>query len=550
MSAVLDHKPLLDIMAAGAGERLDTFDEATGRFITEPTGPIAPGAKPEDLGWIVTNQEVIYALATLFLEGPPRFSGSPEILDIIGRAGDAIRDFQDADGRVEFLKPDGSRWGMTYMGWTNYAWLETWALMRDRAGAALDDARRASWEEGLTLAHEGQAAELRGLDHVHNIPTWKAMSCWRAGELMGRSDWQEVAEQYMARCVEAQAPGGFWPEHGGPTTGYNRVYLHALGLYAIFSGDRSVMPAIEAATDFHQAFTYPDGSDIKVIDGRTKYSASINASALVAMTLTPRGRRYADYVLSLPRFAEAMQNPVASHTVSLYHHMRGGDEAPINLDEPSFAKTYGDWALLLREGPWFGALSAFVCPPTGSRWGQDRQQFLSLWHEDAGLLIGGGNSRNQPEWSSFVTSGRYIPDSGEIADGGVGLGYGDSLCRIALRFEGEAAVIEASVEGGSAVNHLTLPLKPGERVTCASGLCAVTGDEPLHWDARRMGEWIELRGPHRAVRIALPAGAQFAWPSLPFNPYAIDGAAGYGASSAILSAPVEGEATKWRIVRV
>lgn len=530
---------LLDLIAAGAEKTLQTFDEATGRFITEPTGPIAPGANPEDLGWIVTNQEVIYALATLFIEGPPPFHRSPEILDIIGRAGDAIRDFQDPEGRVEFIKPDGSRWGMTFMCWTNYVWLETWAMLREH----LDDDRRERWQEGITLAHNGQVEEIRTFERIHNIPTWKAMSCWRAGDLMDRPDWKQAAEQYLASAVEAQAPGGYWPEHGGPTTGYNRVYLHALGLYHIFSGDDSVLPAIEAATDFHQTFTYPDGSDIKVIDGRTKYSRSISTSGLVSMTLVPQGRRYARYLLELPRFAEAVQNPVGSHTVSLYHHMRAGDEAPINLDEASFTRTYHDRAILMREGPWFGCLSAFVCPPVDNRWGQDRQQFLSLWHEDAGLLIGGGNSRNQPEWSTFVTGGRYVPDAGEIADGGVVLTYGGGRCRIALDLETDAAVIEAASETGSAVNHLTFPLRREHLVRAASGLSAITGDETLRWDSRQMGAWLELRG----FRIQLPEGAGFDWPTVPFNPYAIDGSAGYGSETAVLSAPVEGDATRWRI---
>lgn len=537
---MIEHRPtLLELIAAGAEKRLETFDEATGRFITEPTGPIAPGAQPEDLGWIVTNQEVIYALATLFVEGDSPFHRNPEILDIAGRAGDAVRDFQDPEGRVEFIKPDGSRWGMTYMGWTNYAWLETWALLREH----LDDARRDRWEEGLALAHEGQAAELRGSDHVHNIPTWKAMSCWRAGDLMDRDDWKQVAEEYMEHAVAAQAPGGYWPEHGGPTTGYNRVYLHALGLYHIFSGDESVLPAIEAATDFHQTFTYPDGTDIKVIDGRTKYSRHISTSGLVSMTLVPQGRRYARYLLELPDFAGSISSAVASHTVSLYHHMHEGDEAPINLDEDSFEKTYHDWAIVKRDGPWFGCLSAFVCPPTASRWGQDRQQFLSLWHEDAGLLIGGGNSRNQPEWSTFVTSGRYIPDAGEIDGGAVALNYGDSRCRIGLQFEGDAAVVEAAVEGGSAVNHLTVPLRREQEVKSAAGPDAITGDEMLRWGARDMGEWLKMRG----FRFSLPDGAYFLWPTVPFNPYAIDGAAGYGSETAVLSAPVEGETARWRI---
>jgi len=249
---MIEHKPmLLDLIASGVEEKLETFDEATGRFITQPTGPIAPGAAPEDLGWIVTNQDVMYALATLYLEGDSPFHRNPEILEIAGRAGDAVRDFQDEDGRVEFIKPDGSKWGMTYMGWTNYAWLETWALLREH----FDHERRERWEEGLVLALEGQAREIANPEHIHNIPAWKAMSSWRAGQLMGRDDFKQIGEDYMAVVVEAQEPGGYWAEHMGPTTGYNRVYLHALGLYHIFSGDDSVLPAIEAATEFHQTFT-------------------------------------------------------------------------------------------------------------------------------------------------------------------------------------------------------------------------------------------------------------------------------------------------------
>ena len=537
---MIEHKPmLLDLMASSAHEKLDTFDEATGRFITEPTGPIAPGAQPEDLGWIVTNQDVIYALATLYLEGPSPFHRSPDILEIIGRAGDAIRNFQDPEGRVEFIKPDGSKWGMTYMGWTNYAWLEAWALLRDHLG----DERSERWAEGLTLAHDGQMREISDPEHIHNIPAWKAMSSWRAGDLMERDDWKQVAERFMRAVADAQEPSGYWAEHLGPTTGYNRVYLHALGLYHIFSGDDTVLPAIEAATDFHQTFTYPDGSDIKVIDGRTKYSRSISVSGLVSMTLVPKGRRLARYLLELPSFGDRVSSPVSSHMTSLYHHMHAGDEAPINLDEESFDRTYHDWAIVRRDGPWMGCMSAFACPPTASRWGQDRQQFISLWHEDAGLLIGGGNSRNQPEWSTFVTSGRYIPDSAEIDGGAVALTYGASRCLIDLQFDGGAAIVKASVEGGSAINHLTFPLKREQEIRCASGLSTVTGDEILRWSAAEIGEWTELRD----FRITLPEGAYLLWPTVPFNPYAIDGAAGFGSETAVLSAPLEDGTIEWRI---
>ncbi|NLO04243.1 MAG: hypothetical protein GX131_00300 [candidate division WS1 bacterium] len=540
---------ILQLMADVVPQKLETFDEVTGRFITEPNGPIAPGARPEDLGWAVTNQDAIHALAVLFIEGPEPWQRNPELLDVIGRAGDAIRDFQDDAGQVEFVKADGSKWGMTYMPWTNYAWLEAWAMLR----AHLDPARAARWEEGLTLAHDGQARELAS-GHVHNIPCWKAMSCWRAGQLMNRDDWQQAGAEMLARCVETQHPDGYWPEHLGPTNGYNRVYLHAVGLYHIFSGDDSVLPAIEAATRYAQAFTYPDGSMVETIDGRQKYHSWINPSGLVSMTLVPQGRRYVRYLLDLPRFAEALSNPrvstpwsnsLASHIASLYQYMHFGDEAPIHLDEAAFTEVYSDLAVVKREAPWFGCLSAFVCPTGASRWGLDRQQFVSLWHEDAGLLIGGGNSRNQPEWATFVSNGRFVPDSGEVAGEAISLRYGGTTCSLDLRFEGGAAVIEVGAEGGSAINHLALPLHRGEIIRTELGDVVETGDRALLYMPREMGEWVQIRG----FRIELPPCAQLAWPTVPFNPYAIDGSAGFGSEAALLSAPVEGQPVVWRISR-
>jgi hypothetical protein len=159
------------------------------------------------------------------------------------------------------------------------------------------------------------------------------------------------------------------------------------------------------------------------------------------------------------------------------------------------------------------------------------------------MLIGGGNSRNQPEWSTFVTAGRYIPDAGEISDGAVTLTYGDSRCTIDLQLDDGAATIEASVQAGSAINHLTFPLLPEEQIEAEGGLSAVTGAETLRWGARDMGEWLQMRG----FRITLPDGAYLLWPTVPFNPYAIDGAAGMNSETAVLSAPVEDGPVHWRL---
>ena len=280
---------LLKVMADAVARALPDFDERTGRFLSKPEGPPAPGAKPEDLGWAVTNQDIIYPLAVLYTIPGSDFHGDRTILNMALSAGDAIRDFQYPDGQVEFLKSDGSRWGPTFMCWTNYAWVEAYALLRDQ----IDEPRRKRWEEGLTLAHDGQAREIGNL-HVHNIPCWKAMSCYRAGQIFARSDWQKAGTAMNRAVVAAQQPGGYWAEHDGPSTLYNHVYVHGLGLYYKFTGDEHVPPALEAAIDFHQTFIYPDGTPVETVDGRVKYDDRIMSMGWVGFSACPKGRRLAE----------------------------------------------------------------------------------------------------------------------------------------------------------------------------------------------------------------------------------------------------------------
>lgn len=91
--------------------------------------------------------------------------------------------------------------------------------------------------------------------------------------------------------LAAQQPGGYWAEHGGPSTTYNYVYVHGLGLYYRFPGDATLPLALEAATRFHQTFTYPN------VDRRDggwsgfSYHNCISSMGWVGFSATPQGRR-------------------------------------------------------------------------------------------------------------------------------------------------------------------------------------------------------------------------------------------------------------------
>jgi hypothetical protein len=470
-----------------------------------------------------------------------RFYGDESILTMALRGGDAIRDFQYPDGRVEFLKVDGSRWGPTYMGWTNYAWLETYALLRDKLG----EERRTRWEEGLTLAHDGQAAELRSM-HVHNIPCWKGMSCYRAGVVFDRPDWREAGAAMAQAVAQAQQPGGYWAEHGGPSVLYNHVYVHGLGLYYVFSGDRSVLPALTSAADFHEAFSYPNGVVVETVDGRVQYHDRIMTMGWVGFAATAKGRRLVRHLARNLVPERDMHSFQGGSIASTVQHLPDGDEEETDLDRPVFRKRYQDWALVCRHAPWFTCMSAFVCPPVASRWGQDRQAFLSLWHEAFGLIFGGGNSNTQPEWSSFVADGRFVPDTGQVLpdDSGVALTYGSVTCTLRVTdIDAERIVVEARAEGGPARHQLVLQAKPGQTVRSAAGRECVLGKDAVRWGPGDLSEWISVDG----IRVSVPPGAEFRWPTAPFNPYAADGAPPFGSERGILCVHIETDPVRWSV---
>jgi hypothetical protein len=536
-------KHILGVMAEAVDERIPDFDEKTGRFHSELEGPPAPGAKPEDIGWFIVNQDIIYPLALLYTTPGTRYHGDSAILNMALRGGDAIRDFQYPDGKVEFLKVDGSRWGPTYMGWTNYSWLEAYAILRDQ----MDEERRNRWEEGLSLAHDGQARELAD-SHVHNIPCFKAMSCYRAGELFSRQDWKDAGTTMIRATVAAQKPEGYWAEHGGPSTLYNYVYVHGLGLYYKFTGDESLLPALEAAAEFHQTFVYPWGMPVETVDGRVKFGGRMMHMGWVGFSATSKGRRLVRHLAEQTDAERDTRNFQGGGLASAAQYLIDGDEAPINLDRASFTETYRDWAVVHRDKGWFACVSAFVCPPVQSRWGQDRQAYLSLWHDDVGLLLGGGNSKDQAEWSSFVANGRLMPDKGELLpDGsGVALSYGNISCQLRLRFEGSKAVIEATADGGPALQQFIVQAKSGTTVCSAAGNQVTLGDAPVKWGFGKIGDWIDIKG----IRISVPQGAEFRWPTEAFNPYAADGAATFGSEAGVLAVRLDNQTVRWDVERI
>lgn len=509
---------------------LKAFDAETGHFGTGI--------------WICTDQNRMYPLAVAYghkSDANPYFKDR-KLLDVIMKAGDALIEDMDERGQWVFRKKDGSTWGKIWMPWTYSRWVRSFALIHDD----MPPARREAWIKALTLGYTGIArSQLR---HVHNIPAHHAMGLYAAGKVLDRPAWCTQAADFMMKVAGQQAEGGYWSENIGPVVGYNFVYLDALGTYYAMSGDRRVLPALEKGAGFHRMFVYPNGHRVETVDERNPYHKGVDPGN-VGFTFTATGRAYlqtqwerygasnlpADLIASLLLYGE--EGPIA--------------ETPADKSARVSVLTEGgaDRALTLREGPWFACLSAYTAPIPTSRWIQDRQNLVSIYHDRTGLILGGGNTKLQPAWSNFTigdmtllqhrkgdTSPNFLPRGAlhhvpsaatlvREPNVGLDLTYGAETCYIRLRAKDDRTFeyrIESTVSAGLPVAaHLTLIPHLGQSLETNAGRKITLGEAAVILS----GEELDGGLTHAGYRLHLPKSATLHWPALPHNPYRKDGRA-------------------------
>ena len=535
----------------------------TGQFGTEP--------------WIVNDQNVMLTLALLYLcEGGPHFR-DPKLLELIAAGGRFLRARQDAKGMYPFDKKDGSNWGPIFMPWTYLRWMITYQLLASELSAA----DRAIWAEGLQLGYSGiSATELSSRSNIypgpltgapplqpgevrpwlHNIPCHHAAGLFIAGRQFGRPEWEKQARDFMQLIVGAQSEYGWWTEHRGPVVLYNRVYLEALGIYHALSGDDAVLPALERGNVYHLNYTYPDGSAIETVDERNPYAlikAGRDASGQVHYQPTGIAIHPALYATDAGRALLAHQWPIVAQrdpaeldsAEFLYLFLPKSDDAFAYHATPDRRHRMGANALIAREDPWLLSFSAYCCPRTPNRFIQDRQNLLSIYHRDSGLILGGGNTKLQPLWSTLTVGDTslltpigakrdthlapdvavaYTADHCEITEPAANRwtqhitsagAIADLSCEIVSENELRltATLVQAAPDGRAAAVHLTFIPYPESPVSFSDGTHADIA-APALWKKSGVTSLA-----HHNWQLSLPAGAEISCPVLPHNPYTSDG---------------------------
>ena len=497
--------------------------------------------------WICRDQHAMYPLAVAYAsEGKNNpYYHDPKLLEVIAKSADPLIENMNDQGQWVFRKKDGSTWGNIWMPWTYSRWARTFGLIQDD----MTSEDRERWAKVLTLGFTGISRTQLG--RVHNIPAHHAMGLYAAGRALDRPEWCEQASEFMLKVVEHQSEGGYWSENAGPVVAYNFVYIDALGTYYAMSKDQRVLPALERAALFHRNFTYPGGQNVETIDQRNPYKNSISPGN-VGFTFTGAGRAYLDNQWS--HLGDGALSSDLTASFILY-----GKEGPVeDLSPPGstsrFVLTEGgrDRAATVRSGPWFVCLSAYTAPISKSRWIQDRQNLVSIYHDRVGLVLGGGNTKLQPAWSNFtvgdtallkhesgatspqfIPKGRlyHVPSEARLADQddlGLDLVYGPEECSVRVEFVNDRTLrysLGTTTKSNLPITaHLTLYPHLNQPLETGGGVKVIVSTAPIELLPEQVAGQIEYSG----YKLRLPATASLHWPTLPHNPYRKDGRATAG----------------------
>lgn len=501
------------------------------------------------------HQYCLYPLAYLYVTPEAgKYHHDPALLNAVRASMRYMSGLIKPDGRSAHFSR-GGYWGEALDEWWTYFALETWPLVRPE----LSVEENALWSQTIRRSVDGCVAHVGGVlakpnwlnpADVQNHFVCHLLAVYRAGEVFARADWRRLAEGGFQRVIAAQQPAGYWHEGGGPSTLYNHVTTWAVSRYAWESNDPAAWQAVRKAEEFHRAFTYPNGVPVETIDGRVRYTGHTVSIIPSGFTRSPAGQAYVRHqitsLLSQP-FEDGYQGYAFFTDVARF----AGDAKADSSPPPPVYTLPNRLAGIIRTQGWVAVASAIVKPPTAeNRWWQDRQQHLSLWHPRTDLIVGGGNTKGQPLFSTFVVedaSGKVLSHLAKAAE----LRRAEpAKLELALTLADEQVELTAEIlnantarltarwhGSGSARYVWQLPLWLAREAGLDVGgkHLALTG-ESLALSGARLGT--ELK--HRALRLRWEHApeASFIWPVLPFNPYKKEGVADLASAQGVLRIPL------------
>ena len=362
-----------------------------------------------------------------------------------------------------------------------------------------------------------------------NHATWHGLLFYEAGRYFGKQEWVDFATTFFATyIIPTQRSNGVWPEGDGIVVNYSLVTTQAVSLFAEASGDGKALASMARALGFFNYFSLPDGSSGVAGDCRMRYHARPMVFLPPSFLRGDAGRqlwfdRVTGYRASLDE-SELVDNAaqgLAFYGASVHALFEWGDG-----DEVLDVVTPEDVPVgRVDVGDWTGFLSWQLTPEHVSRFILDAQNFIEVYHAESGYLIGAGNSKYMPRFSTVrrVNAGRaYIPETAECVEQGDGrvltvYSFGADQVQVSLSVAAEGCRIGAQILSADAEAEyefgVMLAFKKGEHVMVGDKVVEIM---PLAMISHRFGEaglvW-------RDRSFDVPQGAVLDYPLIPHNPY-------------------------------
>lgn len=444
----------------------------------------------------------------------------------------------DADFRTPHYST-GVDWGKHRGDWNNYYLLSSLQILEARQMGTAE--LRARLSETVRGAVGKLIEEFRKIFPIKNSSrrefpgnhsVWYFLLFYAVGLYFKNKDWTGYARDLFGIYVlPFQNASGEWAEGKGIVVNYSMVTAQAVSIYAELCNDKPALDSMGPAITFFKTLSFPDGTGSIVADVRMRYSKNPFVFLPPSFLRSSEGRSLCLERITNLRGKISEDNPGAqsfAFFANFVHFLFDSARPSIAGTLPAPAIT-GLPVARIEDDTWTAFVSWQLIPETKSRWILDAQNFIECWHRDSGYLVGKGNSKYMPRFSTIrkTSNGRnYIPDRIELLE------KSETHVACVYHFDEDQIRMVMTVAGGKL--HISFAIiSKSTTDTYEAGLLLAfsTGDELLlegkpqpvtvsgnksiavGFDAeRRSFSWLKRN-------FTLPKGSLLEYPVIPHYPY-------------------------------
>lgn len=417
-------------------------------------------------------------------------------------------DMIDEKGEVAFYTYD-QFWSRGVDAWSTLHLLNAIEMLRPH----LPGDKLQVFETKLDYAIAGMRLRVQGLygdkqyrEHldnheVWNIFVWMVVLLLRYDLLKGNAENVAHYDNIMTEICAHQLPFGTWLEHGTLVVGYSHVTLGGLAMYSHYRENKheAVKKACIANMEYLLKCYFCGTMSISCFDIRNRTVKSSGSPFVPGAFLdTEIGAEFCSrHVRDLWQHRTDMTDHLYSLMFFTFSFSTMQDDIPLVPERPAADGTvYIDKTNAPIKGYSHRELNTLkvnkngfvvpICILTNKyvphRWGYHRSNLFEVYHQKAGVIIGGGHSTADPDFATFnvIAKGisRYLhTDAKFINDLNFELWYGENKCDVSIDiaenavrvryrafFEGEEGEIERVIVNIPVITRNTKAVKIGAHV--------------------------------------------------------------------------------------